>query len=190
MDPGKRVTSRSCSSPTTIRSSGSSRRRMRAEGLRIEEASDGVEALEVASRIRPDLILLDVQMPGKDGFAVLEELRREPQLRFVPVLVMTGCEKVNVALASSEKFGMFETPLTVLGERITLPMAGFEFPMTKWRVAPKIDIGGHRTMTSSGARNFQMPARPWVDDGHPAPARRNPDPFRLPRTKGACGGLQ
>jgi len=62
------------------------------DGWRLEQAADGHEALRRASECNPALVLLDVKMPGKDGFAVCEELRSRPETRDVPVLVMTGLD--------------------------------------------------------------------------------------------------
>jgi len=59
--------------------------------------SDGTEALDFLSRRgeyadapRPDLILLDLNLPGKDGEAVLEDLKVDPKLRSIPVIVLTS----------------------------------------------------------------------------------------------------
>jgi len=54
------------------------------------QARSGAEALQRAKEIRPDLILLDVLMPDKNGYEVCEALRAEPSLRQVPVILLTG----------------------------------------------------------------------------------------------------
>jgi putative two-component system response regulator len=59
-------------------------------GCRFIEAGDGAEALELAGRERPDLILLDVMMPGMSGIAVLEHLRSDPDLAGTPVVVVSA----------------------------------------------------------------------------------------------------
>jgi CheY-like chemotaxis protein len=59
-------------------------------GAQICEAGDGNEAIEVAERERPDLITLDLSMPGQDGVAALCELRERPDLEEIPVCVVTG----------------------------------------------------------------------------------------------------
>ena len=53
-------------------------------------ASDGREALSMARVRKPGLILLDVNMPGLDGFAVCKELREEPSTRLIPILMLTA----------------------------------------------------------------------------------------------------
>jgi two-component system alkaline phosphatase synthesis response regulator PhoP len=52
-------------------------------------ASDGEEGMAKAREERPDLILLDVMMPRKDGFTMLAELKEDPQLRSIPVIMLT-----------------------------------------------------------------------------------------------------
>ncbi|MEK7077101.1 MAG: response regulator [Patescibacteria group bacterium] len=60
------------------------------EGFDVDLARDGEEALEKVRAKKPDLILLDLLMPRKDGFAVLEELTRNPEWRLIPVIVLSN----------------------------------------------------------------------------------------------------
>lgn len=60
---------------------------LRPEGYEILEASDGKEALEIYDKEHPDLILLDVMMPGYDGWTVCREIRREST---VPIMMLTA----------------------------------------------------------------------------------------------------
>jgi len=63
---------------------------LRGEGIELREAADGESALaEIAAR-KPDVVILDLMMPGLDGFAVLERLQKNPETRFLPVLVLTA----------------------------------------------------------------------------------------------------
>lgn len=59
-------------------------------GYVVFEAADGIEALEVAQRMQPDLIILDLHMPGLDGFGVIQELRLNPAFERTPVLALTA----------------------------------------------------------------------------------------------------
>jgi threonine synthase len=59
---------------------------------RIFEASDGASGLEMVRRERPDVILMDLMMPGMDGFEVLEALKADEQLSDVPVIVISAKE--------------------------------------------------------------------------------------------------
>lgn len=65
-------------------------RYMQSEGYHYITAANGVEALEKIRAEMPDLILLDVNMPQKDGFAVLEELRGDPEIQYIPVIILTA----------------------------------------------------------------------------------------------------
>ncbi len=58
--------------------------------LRFGEAGDGEEALAAIAGERPDAIVLDLMLPKLDGFAVLERLHADPELRLIPVIVLTG----------------------------------------------------------------------------------------------------
>lgn len=53
-------------------------------------ASDGDEGLQKARQEKPDLILLDIIMPVKDGFTAAEQLKKDPQLSQIPTLMLTG----------------------------------------------------------------------------------------------------
>jgi len=69
---------------------------------RIEEAADGAAALQLASATRPDLILLDVMMPGMDGYEVCRRLRANPELHEVPVIMITALSDQASRLAGIE----------------------------------------------------------------------------------------
>jgi CheY-like chemotaxis protein len=56
-------------------------------------ASNGEECLEQVKKNRPDLIILDLLMPKKDGFEVIKELREHPSYPRIPILVLTAVKK-------------------------------------------------------------------------------------------------
>lgn len=60
------------------------------EGYEVIETEDGPSALAAAAAQAPDLILLDVMMPGMNGFAVFERLRADPGMRRIPVIMLTA----------------------------------------------------------------------------------------------------
>lgn len=65
-------------------------------------ATNGKEGLEKAVSEKPDLILLDISMPVMSGHEVLERLRKHPDLKDVPVIMLTAlCEAKDIATASS-----------------------------------------------------------------------------------------
>ncbi len=69
--------------------------KLTAEYFDVLTASDGPTALEIADAESPDLILLDVMMPGMDGFEVCEKLKLNPKTRHIPVVMVTALSDVN-----------------------------------------------------------------------------------------------
>jgi len=65
------------------------------DGFSVEEAADGIEAITVFERVRPDIVLLDVNLPGADGFSVCTTLRRMPEGANVPIVMMTAPDDVR-----------------------------------------------------------------------------------------------
>jgi DNA-binding response OmpR family regulator len=63
---------------------------LEAEGIEVVEAPDGVAGLEVAKNERPDAILLDVMMPGLDGWSVAEQLLSDEDTRQIPIIFLTA----------------------------------------------------------------------------------------------------
>src|SRR5262249_32763275 len=64
--------------------------RLRALGLRVVSATDGDEVLTIARAENPDLILLDVTMPKRDGLSALRELKANEKTRAIPVVMLTA----------------------------------------------------------------------------------------------------
>ena len=60
------------------------------DGLAVAEAADGAEALEVVRRVRPSVVLLDVMMPGVDGWEVAEQLAADDATRDIPVVFLSA----------------------------------------------------------------------------------------------------
>ena len=69
---------------------------------RIEEARDGTEALEKANSIVPDIILLDIMMPGIDGFEVTRRLKSSSRTRHIPVVLVTALDGHNYKVMGYE----------------------------------------------------------------------------------------
>lgn len=66
------------------------RKRLETRGYNVLCASDGQEGVQTASREKPDLILLDVMMPEKDGRVTLAELKAQESTRDIPVIMLTA----------------------------------------------------------------------------------------------------
>ena len=70
--------------------------RLSKRGYQVLEAADGLQTLEKAREHNPDLVLLDVMMPGKNGWEVAKELRADDQLKNIGIVMLTAIgERVN-----------------------------------------------------------------------------------------------
>src|SRR5688572_22038063 len=63
---------------------------LEAEGMKVLEAADGPSGLEKAKAEQPDIVLLDVMMPGLDGWRVAEELLDDPRTQDIPIIFLTA----------------------------------------------------------------------------------------------------
>jgi two-component system, cell cycle sensor histidine kinase and response regulator CckA len=70
--------------------------------LQLHYATNGLEALTAAATLHPDLILLDIMMPGMDGFEVCRRLREDPQLADVPIVMVTSLDDRELRLRGFE----------------------------------------------------------------------------------------
>lgn len=71
------------------------RARLKNEQIQIQCAADGPRGLSMARALQPSVILLDLEMPGMDGFAVLEQLKSDPITREIPVIVLSSNEDTD-----------------------------------------------------------------------------------------------
>jgi adenylate cyclase len=69
---------------------------------RVRAATSGAKALELAQASPPDLILLDVMMPGLNGYQVLERLRADPRLRHIPVVMISAVDQIESVIRCIE----------------------------------------------------------------------------------------
>jgi len=65
------------------------------EGFEAVSAFDGEEAMEKLKEGKPDLILLDIILPKKDGYEVLEEIKKDEKTKNIPVLILTNLEEID-----------------------------------------------------------------------------------------------
>lgn len=61
-----------------------------AEGCTVDIARNGEEAIEKIGKKKPNLVLLDILMPKRDGFYVLEEIKKNPEWKLIPVIVLSN----------------------------------------------------------------------------------------------------
>jgi DNA-binding response OmpR family regulator len=69
---------------------GAYRLKLTKEGFEVEIATDGEEALVRLNTFTPDIILMDVIMPRKDGFSTLQDIKRNDSLKHIPVIMATN----------------------------------------------------------------------------------------------------
>lgn len=60
------------------------------EGFEVIIAEDGEEAIQKLVQERPDIILLDIVLPKRSGFSVIEEIRKDPEFRSLPIIVLSN----------------------------------------------------------------------------------------------------
>ena len=63
---------------------------LESNGYLVEEATDGREGIRAAARLKPAAILLDIQLPEMNGYAVAEEIRKDDTLKTTPIIVVTS----------------------------------------------------------------------------------------------------
>lgn len=75
---------------------------LKQEGFQVVGAKDGVEGVEMAQSDKPDLILLDLVMPRLDGIGALKQMKEDPALKDIPVVILTNLsdyDKISDALS-------------------------------------------------------------------------------------------
>jgi putative two-component system response regulator len=94
------------------------------EGYELEMAENGFQAIEKAKQLLPDVILLDVMMPGMTGFEVCQRIRNDPQIAEIPIIILTALDDreslLNALKAGaddfiSKPFDRFELRARLLG---------------------------------------------------------------------------
>jgi CheY-like chemotaxis protein len=66
------------------------------EGHEVHVATNGEECLDILQEFRPELILLDILMPKLNGFHVLKEIKKQPAMRQIPVILLTNLGQAEV----------------------------------------------------------------------------------------------
>ncbi len=94
-----------------------------AEGYMIDVAKSGDEALEKIGKKKPNLVLLDILMPKKDGFFVLEEIKKNPEWKLIPVIVLSNLGedktiKQALQMGASDYFVKSQHPIEEIIEKV------------------------------------------------------------------------
>ena len=80
---------------------------LEAEGFEVHSALSGPEGISMVRRLKPGLVLLDIMMPGMDGWETLERLKADPECASTPVIVFTAREQ-REGRARSQQLGAVE----------------------------------------------------------------------------------
>ena len=102
---------------------------LREEGYDVDVARNGEEALVKVKAKKPNLILLDLLMPKKDGFAVLEDLKKNPDWSLIPVIVLSnlGADhdiKRALQLGANDYFVKAQHPIAEVIEKVKKILRG------------------------------------------------------------------
>lgn len=125
------------------------------------EAADAESGLEIATRERPDLVFLDIVLPGMNGFAALRLMRRDPKTKHIPVIMISGNEQ------ATEQF---------YAKRIGADDF-MKKPFARYEVFARIEqlIANNKVPSLNPDGSVRTPAAPAVAAAHsapPAPAPR------------------
>lgn len=98
-------------------------------GFEVSTAADGEQAIEVVKGVKPDMVLLDLVLPKKDGYAVLTELKADPELRAIPVIVLSNLgqdEEIKRALQLGAADYLVKTqhPINEVVEKVNSYLSG------------------------------------------------------------------
>ena len=102
--------------------------RFEKSGYEVEVAKDGAEVMPMVQKIKPDIILLDLVMPKKNGFEVLAELKAHPDYKVIPVIVISnlgGDEdiKKSLTLGAVDYFVKAQHPMKEIVEKVEAILA-------------------------------------------------------------------
>lgn len=86
---------------------------LKLKGYGVFEAADGLEGIDMAARVKPDVIVTDVQMDNMNGFMMVEELQQYPATASIPVIMMTSASSAAGAWKSDIAVEYLEKPFTV-----------------------------------------------------------------------------
>lgn len=129
------------------------RNKFRSEGFNVEVALDGEQGLDLITRIKPDLVLLDLHLPKMSGLEVLKKVRSNPALHAMPVIVFSSLTKPGAVEGAWE--------------------AGATLVLSKFNTSPnRVLESVNATLAASSAVTLNMPA---IDAGSsPSLARQAP----------------
>lgn len=91
---------------------------LKRQGYRVVAAANGAEGLARAKQYKPDLILLDIEMPEMDGFTVCEKLKQDEELKHIPVIILTATQDIKLNEKAFKAGAEIIVLKSVSGERL------------------------------------------------------------------------
>lgn len=116
------------------------------EGYRVLSANNGARARILASENQPDIIILDIMMPGEDGFEVLKHLKSDPQTAHIPVIFLTGRGELEAKMIGFDLGAV---------DYITKPFHGQEV-LARLRLHLKLSLATNSLISSQAERLRQI----------------------------------
>lgn len=103
--------------------------RFETEGWKVSTAKDGEETIGAVNKTQPDVVLLDLLMPKKDGFEVLKEIRSNPEFKNLSIIVLSNLGsdediKRALALGANDYFVKTQHPMSEIVEKVKKYEAG------------------------------------------------------------------
>jgi DNA-binding response OmpR family regulator len=135
---------------------------LESDGTEVIEAADGHAALALAREVQPDVVILDVMMPGASGFDVAEELLHDPHTMGVPIVFLSARAELDSQLQGIELGGF---------DYLTKPFDGFALKQTLERVLQGVargDAQAYRAGRLAELRSKLEPAERAVGVGGPS----------------------
>ena len=142
-------------------------RRCQALGVHVERAYDGMSALEKIDTLEPELVILDVNMPSGSGLRVCEMVARDPNLKAIPIIILTG-RTDGETIASCNRLDAYYVPkgpdIWTRLELLVVDLLGIERSQTAEREQPKTAVtcrvneshpsrvGGETSLTRQSSR--------------------------------------
>jgi len=127
-------------------------------GYEVLKAHDGITATEVALRERPDLIILDLMLPGRDGYAVFRELRRDVRSVNIPVIMLTARAQTEDRIQGLEAGA---------DDYLTKPFSPKELMLRVQAILKRADAPPGSVEFSYGPFRFDKNALKFYLDGEP-----------------------
>jgi signal transduction histidine kinase len=139
------------------------------QGLVVAQAADGAQALALARSLRPDLVLMDILMPGINGFEACRRLKASPETADIPVIFMTALSDTNEKLAGFEAGAVdYVTKPLEIGEvlarvRTQVALSAMRRQLARQNAQLQSEVAAHeRTQAALRASNAELEQLAYV----------------------------